>query len=254
MADERGGRFTGRTGNYSRGRPGYPDEIIEYLIKEGAIGTGSLIADVGSGTGKLSRLFLKHGFNVKCIEPNPEMREQAQRDLMGFSTFISIDGTAENTGLPDHSVDLVTAGQAFHWFDPVASGKEFSRILKPGGKVALIWNDRVQSSGSFNEEYERICSTYSNGYHKSGSMSLDRAAIGRFFGGKEKEHSMENSQKLDLNGIRERYFSASYAIGTEDARFDALIKEIESAYSRHQKDGYVTINHVTRLFLGMPDI
>jgi ubiquinone/menaquinone biosynthesis C-methylase UbiE len=253
MKHDKGEGFTGRTGNYSRSRPDYPDEIIDHLVKDRVIGTGSLIADIGSGTGKLSRLFLKHGFSVICVEPNPEMREQAKRDLMEFSNVTINDATAENTGLPDHSVDIVVAGQAFHWFDPMAAGKEFLRILKPGGKVALIWNDRVQNSGSFNEDYERICSTYSNGYHKSGSRSLDREVIGGFFGGKEKLYLMENSQKLDLNGVMERYFSASYAIGREDAQFNTLIKEIENAYSRHERNGYVTIEYETRLFLGIPN-
>ncbi len=252
MPQERGDRFRGKTENYSRGRPDYPDEIIDFLTKEKAIDTHSMIADIGSGTGKLAKLFLKHGFTVTCVEPNPEMRAQAELDLNNFSKHRIIDGTAEKTGLPDHSVDLVVAGQAFHWFDPAASGKEFRRILKPGGKAALIWNDRVQGNSDFNQEYERICVTYSNGYHKSGSLSLDRDSIGRFFDDDKKEYTIENGQKLDLPSIKGRYFSASYALGPKDKRYEDLVKEIEGAYSRHAENGYVTIKYVTRLFLGTP--
>lgn len=252
MKHDKGEGFTGRTGNYSRGRPDYPDEIIDHLVKDRVIGTGSLIADIGSGTGKLSRLFLKHGFSVICVEPNPEMREQAKRDLMEFSNVTINDATAENTGLPDHSVDIVVAGQAFHWFDPMAAGKEFLRILKPGGKVALIWNDRVQNSGSFNEDYERICSTYSNGYHKSGSLALDRKTIDSFFGGKVKVFTLENAQELDLEGVKGRYFSASYALKPGDIRYGEMLQAISDAFSRHSHDGQVALRYETRLFLGIP--
>lgn len=252
MMDDRGERFTGRTSDYSRSRPQYPQEILEVLLREKAIGKDSIIADIGSGTGKLAQLFLDGGYEVKCIEPNQEMRAQAAKDLQAYPRKSIMDGTAESTGLEDHSVDLVAAGQAFHWFDPAASSREFHRILKTGGRVALVWNDRVESQGDFNSDYEQVCRTYSHGYHKSGSLSLDRSAIDKFFGGKIKEFTIENNQSLGLDGIKGRYLSASYSLSPEDSRYGEALRKLESAFSRHSTGGVVRIRYETKLFLGTP--
>lgn len=252
MQGEKGERFTGRTEDYSRSRPNYPDEITGILEREKAISSDSIVADVGSGTGKLAMLFLEHGYRTICVDPNPEMRSRAAMDLRGYPNASILDGTAENTGLDEHSIDLVVAGQAFHWFDPVETRKEFSRILKPGGQVALIWNDRIQAPGSFNDEYERICVEYSNGYHKSGSQALDSSVIREFFGDSMKKFTMENASRQDLEGIRGRYLSASYALPPSDRRYGEAMVEIGNAFSRHSSDGMVSLMYETRLFLGTP--
>ena len=252
MPQEKGDRFTGKTSDYSRHRPSYPHEIIEVLVREKAIRPGSIIADIGSGTGKLAQLFLENGYVVKCIEPNAEMRAQAAKDLQDYHQKAILEGTAESTGLEDHSVDLVTAGQAFHWFNPEASAREFARILKKGGMVALAWNDRVEGKGDFNSGYEQVCRTYSHGYHRSGSQSLDRNAIDRFFGGEIREYTIENNQSLDLEGIKGRYFSSSYSLGPGDSRYGEAIKALENAFSSHSRNGFVTIKYETKLFLGIP--
>lgn len=244
--------FNGRTGAYSKHRPSYPAGIISVLVQEGVLGKNSGIADIGSGTGKLAQVFLENGHRVTCIEPNREMRSQARADLGSYPACTIMDGTAESTGLEGGSVDLVVAGQAFHWFNPQESVAEFRRILKPGGKVALVWNDRIQKEGSFNASYESICRKYSNGYHQSGSQSLDRKTIDDFFGGALREFKIENTQKLDLNGVIGRYLSASYALGTGDPRYPEAIREMESAFSQHSIEGYVEIHYETRVFLGEP--
>lgn len=252
MYQERGDRFRGKTGDYSRNRPGYPQEIITILQRENAVNSHSTIADIGSGTGKLAELFLKNGLRVVCVEPNPEMRTQASVDLMGYHDFSIMDGTAEDTGIDRNSVDLVVAGQAFHWFSPAESAGEFLRILKPGGMAALIWNDRVLGRDDFNAEYEHICRVFSNGYHQPGSLALDRSIIDRFFEGNVKVFTLENAQKLDLEGIMGRYFSASYALGPEDSRYAELLMEFCDAFSRHSVDGFATIRYQSRVFLGTP--
>src|SRR5262249_24618794 len=136
-------RFSSRVENYIKYRPGYPKDVIETLQSECGLIPDSIIADVGSGTGILTEMFLRNGNVVYGIEPNREMREAAARLLKDYPRFRSLSAQAEETTLDDASVDFITAGQAFHWFDRKKTRVEFARILKPRGRVSLIWNERV---------------------------------------------------------------------------------------------------------------
>ncbi len=143
---------------------------------------GSEIADVGSGTGALARLFLKTGNRVFGVEANPEMRRAGERLSRQHGRFTSVAAPAEDTTLPDGSVDLVTAGQAFHWFDPDLTRAEFARILKPGGCAALVWNTRRREGRPFLVAYEELlqaCGTdYREVYH---GHRASRESIRGFF-------------------------------------------------------------------------
>src|ERR1700758_1522540 len=142
-------RFSNRVDNYVRYRPGYPYAVMELLGRECALTPDAIVADIASGTGLLTRIFLENGNRVFAVEPNPEMRQAGERLLAGYHKFVSVAGTAEATTLTDHSIDLVTAAQAAHWFDQSKARREFVRILKPGGWCALIWNDRRTDSSPF---------------------------------------------------------------------------------------------------------
>ena len=135
-------RFSNRVQDYARYRPHYPAAVIGSLQTNCQLLETSVIADVGSGTGILTELFLRHGNPVLAVEPNRQMREAGERLLEGYPHFQSIAGRAEATTLPEQSVDFVTAGQAFHWFDRKKAKAEFSRILKARGWVVLAWNER----------------------------------------------------------------------------------------------------------------
>ena len=135
-------RFTTRAENYAKYRPTYPPEVIELMRSECGLTADAVVADVGSGTGILSELLLKNGNKVIGVEPNEAMRTAGAELLRTYPKFTSVAGSAEATTLPSASVDLITAGQAFHWFDASAARKEFARVLKPKGFVVLIWNDR----------------------------------------------------------------------------------------------------------------
>jgi SAM-dependent methyltransferase len=149
-------RFSNRADNYARYRPGYPLGVMDILRNQCGLTDASVVADIGSGTGILSELFLRNGNTVFAIEPNAAMRQVADRLLGEFPNFLSIDATAEATTLDASSVDLVTAAQAFHWFDRDRARKEFARILRPGGWVALIWNERRLDSTAFLRDYEQL--------------------------------------------------------------------------------------------------
>jgi len=148
------GRFSDRVEDYVRYRPGYPSAVIDLFKAELGLGAGTCVADAGSGTGIFSELLLRAGATVYGVEPNPEMRAAAERLLAGYSGFHSIAAPAEDTGLPGGSFDLVTAAQAFHWFDAQRARTEFSRLLRPGGHVALVWNGRETASTPFLAAYE----------------------------------------------------------------------------------------------------
>src|SRR5580698_2331465 len=132
-------RFTDRVDNYAKYRPTYPQAIIPYLRETIHLNRKHIIADIGSGTGIFTELFLRHGFTVTGVEPNAAMRAAGEAHLGHFTHFTSRDGTAEATGLPDRSIDLITVAQAFHWLEPEATAAEFARILKPGGHTLLVW-------------------------------------------------------------------------------------------------------------------
>jgi len=147
-------RFSDRVEMYVKYRPHYPQAILTCLEKECGLTETAVIADVGSGTGILTKLFLDHGNKVYGVEPNAEMRQAAEAYLADYAHFTSVNGRSEATTLPAHSVDFVTAGQAFHWFQWQETRTEFRRILKPGGIVALVWNERRQQADSFEDAYD----------------------------------------------------------------------------------------------------
>src|SRR5579862_9498368 len=157
-------RFSSRVENYVRYRPGYPAAVIDLLKKECGLASSTVIADISSGTGIFTRTLLENGNRVLGVEPNPDMRKAGEEFLGAYPGFASVAGTAAATTLPDHSVDMVTAAQAAHWFDRQKARREFIRILKPGGWTVLLWNERRLDSTPFLREYERLLLRYGTDY------------------------------------------------------------------------------------------
>ncbi len=127
---------------YETGRPEYPPDAVKCLVDRLRITQGSVVLDVGAGTGKLARLLQTTGARVTGIEPIPDMRDAFMRALPGTPV---LDGTAEAIPLPDASVDAIVVGTAFHWFDGVAALREARRVLRPGGALGLAWNVRDET-------------------------------------------------------------------------------------------------------------
>lgn len=242
------GRFSDRVADYVRARPGYPGALIEVLADRCGLTPQAVIADVGSGTGLLARLFVDHGNRVFGIEPNAEMRAAGERFLRDSSHFRSIDGGAEATTLPDASVDFVTAGQAFHWFDRERARREFARILRPGGWVVLIWNDRRLDATPFLRGYEDLLVRHCPDYLKVVHRNVDAPALRRFYGPQGyAEVVLDNRQRFDWDGLVARHRSSSFVPKTGH---EAGMRELQALFDAQQVGGQVEFEYDTRLQFG----
>lgn len=243
-------RFSGRVENYARYRPSYPDELLRLLESECGLAPGVKVADVGSGTGILSRLLLERGAEVYGVEPNREMREAGERLLSGYGGFTSVAGTAEDTGLADTSVDLVTSGQAFHWFDQAAAREEFSRILAPGGYVVLVWNSPRYDASPFMRDYRRLLERFGTDWEKVTHLVVDAGSLEPFFGGEFEERLLENQQTFDRSSLEGRLLSSSFVPGTGDPECTRMLGELSEIFDRHQQGGEVSFEYEVRVSYG----
>jgi SAM-dependent methyltransferase len=243
-------RFSSKVADYVKYRPGYPEAVIKLLETECGLGRDSLIADVGSGTGILSELFLLRGYTVFGIEPNEAMRAAADNLLQDYKKFHSTDGTAEATKLTPHSVDLVTAAQAFHWFDQRRAAAEFVRILKPQGWAALIWNERRLDSTPFLGAYEDLLLEFGTDYTQVRHENVyDR--IADFFAPQEFQLvTFENLQPVDFDGLRGRLLSSSYIPTAADPRYRSMLERLRELFLAHQKDDMVMVEYDTKVYFG----
>ncbi len=243
-------RFSDRVANYTRFRPGYPEALLPLLLPASQNRDAISIADVGSGTGIFTRLLLQQGCTVYGVEPNANMRQAAEEYLAEYENFVSIEGDAENTGLADASVDLVTAAQAFHWFNNDASKTEFNRILKPGGKLALIWNQRRMEQ-PFQQAYEALLRALAPEYGKVNHMNLEDDDIAQFYNpGQMQVSHFDNNQQFDFDGLTGRLKSSSYCPDENTPEYARLIDELSRLFDRHAVDGRLVFEYDTRLYLG----
>ena len=243
-------RFSTRVADYIRYRPGYPAEVLPLLRSECGLRPGHVIADIGSGTGFLSELFLKNGNRVYGIEPNKEMREAGEEYLASYDSFGSIDAAAEATTLEDATIDFVTAGQAFHWFDAVAARREFARILKPEGWVVVMWNDR-QMDSAFANAYEELLVKYGTDYKRVREAYPESGTMQDFFaGGSVSPHSVPNEQILDWEGLAGRLRSSSYAPQEGQANYAPMMAALEELFRANQDNGQVRMEYSTHVYFG----
>jgi len=247
-------RFGRRVESYVRSRPSYPADVVELLAEKCGIAPGWVVADVGSGTGILSRLLLDRGCRVYGIEPNVEMRRAGEALLATYRLFTSTDGTAEDTGLPDAAVDLVAAGQAYHWFDSKAARREFSRILQPEGWVVLIWNDRRKQGSPFLEAYEKLLLAYGTDYQEVDHTRIGHQQIQSFFGSKPiGTASFENHQRFVFEGLKARLLSSSYTPGPNHPSHTDMLRTLREIFELHEVDDHVRIEYDTLVYYGQLD-
>jgi SAM-dependent methyltransferase len=244
-------RFSDRVDDYVRYRPSYPAALVALLAEAVGLGPGRVVADIGSGTGILTALLLKTGARVIGVEPNGPMRAAAERALAGEARFQSTDARAESTGLPSAAVDLVTAAQAFHWFDPEPARAEFVRILRPMGQVALIWNQRADTP--LNRDYEALLERFAFDYRNV--RERDRAAepkvLAFFAPGVPAFATFSYEQRFDEPGLRGRLMSSSYAPRPDDPLHAPMMSELGALFRAHARHGEVTVEYQTIVWYGL---
>ncbi len=243
-------RFSNRVENYVNYRPHYPQEIISYLNEHIDFTHEKIVADVGSGTGISTELFLQNGNKVYGIEPNKEMREAGEKYLEKYEHFISVAGTAEDTLLENDSMDVVVCGQAFHWFDVMKAKEEFKRILKENGCVILIWNSRKIDTSDFLIAYEKLLLKYGTDYEKVVHKTLesgDDNTIQWFFNPhKSYIKSFKNIHVFDFEGVKGRLLSSSYApIDNKE-----MLDELKKIFDKYNENGNVEFEYETKVYFG----
>jgi len=244
-------RFSDRVDNYVKYRPEYPEPLVRLLQEK--VAPPAVVADIGSGTGILTRQLLDAGYEVYGVEPNAPMRSAAEQSIGGNPLFHTVSGTAEITLLADLSVNLITAAQAFHWFKADPTKAEFRRILKPGGILAIIWNERNVSE--VNCRWDHILQTlapeYPQPWMKEHHRNIDVDAIQAFFApGSMTLTKFDNKQVLDREALIGRFLSSSYVPNVGEPGFEEIISAVKDLFDDCQVDGHITIMYETHVYWG----
>jgi ubiquinone/menaquinone biosynthesis C-methylase UbiE len=244
-------RFTTRVESYRHFRPRYPSEIVETLHRECTLKTNDLVADVAAGTGLLAEIFLAAAHPVIAIEPNDAMRAVCAALQSDYPRLQCVRGTAENTGLPNRSVALVTVAQALHWFDLPAARAEFARILAPGGWCAVIYNHRRMGGDAFHDGYERILQTFGTDYAAVQARHAGPQKIAEFFAPSAvRTLTVANHQDLQLAGLMGRVLSSSYMPQPGHPQYEAMTRAVETLFTQNQQHGTVRILYETVVSYG----
>jgi SAM-dependent methyltransferase len=242
-------RFSDRAEVYAKYRPGYPDGMVRFL--QTLVAPPATVADIGSGTGILSRQLAKNGYSVCAVEPNEAMRTVAEPSLGGCSPFRSVRGSAEATTLDDRAIDLITCAQAFHWFDRVKTRLEFIRILKANGWTAVIWNERRDDASPVNAAYDNLLQTMATDYQTVSHRRVAEEDIRAFFApGEVRLSSFANYQVLDRAGFLGRLISSSYVPNLSQPGHHEIVDAAGEIFDAYQVGGKITFDYETKVYLG----
>jgi SAM-dependent methyltransferase len=245
-------RFSSRAEHYARYRPTYPAGAIALLRERCGLKAGAAVADLGSGTGILTELLLESGAEVFAVEPNGPMRAAAEAQLRRYPNFHSIAGSAEATTLAPSSVDLLVAGQAFHWFDPQRARTEALRVLRPNASAALLWNERPKEATPFLADYEALLLRHAAEYARITASRADPATMRLFLGEAMELATFPNEQVLDFEGLRGRLMSSSYAPEPGHPRYEPMMAGLREVFARHQREGRIVMPYSTLLYFCAP--
>lgn len=243
-------RFSNRVENYRRYRPGYPSAVVDLIRETAGLSTGAALADIGSGTGILTRKLLEADFDVTAVEPNDAMRQAAEEDLRTFPRFHSVAAPAEQTGLPDHHFAALTAAQSFHWFQREPARLEFRRILQPEGWAFLIWNERKASRSPFDGAYQDLLASLGQSYEGVRNRSGEESLEDFFVAGSYQMAHFDNPQIMTWDELRGRFLSSSYVPAEGDPQHEPLLAKLEEIFHQHEKQGRVTFDQQTNVYYG----
>lgn len=247
-------KFSGKAEIYDKYRPTYPTALINVLYNEIHGDENSRVADIGAGTGIFTKALLGKFRNVTAIEPNGDMYSVLRANLPDIT---AVQNSAENTGLPQSSFDLITTAQAFHWFDKDMFRNECKRILKPNGKLAVIWNRRVRNDfwARRDEIFTRYCETFHTGHVFVGHNGVDEDKEGdKFFKevylGDCKVFTYDNPFLMTKEQFIGDTLSRSHAPKSSDGNYREFLSELEKAFDEFVTDGHVTVLYQTVCYLG----
>jgi SAM-dependent methyltransferase len=246
--------FSGRVEYYLRYRPSYPPALIDLLRRECGLTADWVVADIGSGSGNLARLFVGHCARVYGVEPNQEMREAGERVLGAVAGFFSVGGTAEATSLPEGSVDLVIAGQAFHWFDRARAGAEFKRILRPPRWAALVWIERGTHTSPFLAALDQVLARYApnqaEAWRRRRDATDNTTLSASFASTGYRLATFDSRQVVDFDWLCGRILSSSFVPLPGEPRHEELLRQLRETFDAHERGGTVAFEDDTKVYYG----
>ena len=244
--------FSAKVADYVASRPDYPSVLFDALRDVCALRNGARIADVGAGTGLLTRGWLERGYEVVAVEPNPAMREACDRHCRAFARYRSVEGTAEAMPLAAGSVHLVTAAQAFHWFDVDRARVECLRVLEPNGNVALVWNDRDMSD-PLHPALDEVFKAFGGEKWSALVAHEDRSHVRDFFGAAQiRVSTWPHQHSIGADALVALAFSRSYMPDRSTAEGKAAEERLRRVFDRFAANGALNVRYRTVLFLGRP--
>jgi ubiquinone/menaquinone biosynthesis C-methylase UbiE len=243
--------FSKTTDFYDKARPSYPEELFNFLENKFKINSTHVIADIGSGTGIFTRLWLDRSYHVISVEPNNDMRKIVEESLNHYPYFKSIAASAEATNLETNSIDIITAATAFHWFNLELARSEFKRILKPGGLCILIWNIR-DNTFPIMQDYESMMRLYVKDYNKvvANHYLYYNEIIDLFNPNRIEISEFSNSQTLNLNAFKERILSTSYSPKLGEANYKKLLLAAENLFNKYQSSKVIKLHYKCICYVG----
>lgn len=244
-------KFKGLASFYEAGRPGYAEALIDDLFQKYGVSSDSVIADIGSGTGKFSEQLLKRGVRVYCIEPNEDMRGQSGQVLKKYANCSILAGNAADTALPDGSVDFITAAQSFHWFDTKQFQKECRRMIRTNGKVFLIWNidqgsDVIQKNHEINRKY--CPEAGKDVFYK---IKRDDIRIREFFDYNYERLEFDHPLCYDRDKFINRNLSSSHSLKTGEEHFEEYRQALGQLFEEYAENGILSVPNKTVVYMGV---
>jgi SAM-dependent methyltransferase len=245
--------FSEKVADYVASRPDYPAELFTVLKEVSPPAAEMVVADVGAGTGLLTRDLLKNGYRVVAVEPNLPMRQAADLLLGNLPGYRSVDGSAESMPLAAESVQMITAAQAFHWFDVDRARTEFLRVLTPLGQVALIWNDWVPTD-PLRIAFDELSREFGGAKRAAMLAHEERLYVPQFFGATQpKLFTWPHAHFLDQDGLQSLVFSRSYIPGRSTPEGKRVADRVCDLFRRFAADGKVEVRYHTVAIIGRPD-
>jgi SAM-dependent methyltransferase len=244
--------FSEKVADYAASRPDYPAELLTLLKEVSPPAAEAVVADVGAGTGLLTRDLLKNGYRVVAVDPNLPMRQAADLLLGHMPGYRSVDGCAESMPLAAESVQMITAAQAFHWFDVDRARAEFLRVLTPQGQVALIWNDWVPTD-PLRLAFDQLSREFGGAKRAAMLAHEDRLYVPRFFGATQpKLFTWPHAHFLDEAGLQSLVFSRSYIPARTTPEGKQVADQVRDLFRRFSADGKVAVRYHTVAIIGRP--